>query len=108
MSYSLTDKIVIYLQSQGIDGARVEKSMIIIPLPGGETFERPIQAVVTTEKLDQLIKDYKEHINGQENSAGLDGARTEAGLQANVRQRHGWEKRLLKTNRASRDFPLVT
>jgi hypothetical protein len=68
MSYSLTDKIVIYLQSQGIDGVRVEKSIIIIPLPGGSTFERPVPAVVTTEKLDQLIKQYREHINGQENS----------------------------------------
>ncbi len=69
MSYSLSDKIVAYLQSQGIDGARVEKSMIIIPLLGGNAFEHPIPAVVTTEKLDILIKKYQDHIDGQKTSS---------------------------------------
>lgn len=62
MPYNLCQKITNYLKEQGIEGARVQESIIVLPTETGE-FHRRIVGVVTKDKLDLLIKEYKANQN---------------------------------------------
>lgn len=58
MAYSLDDKIASYLEQQGVSGARVHETIIIIPTPMGELHRR-IQSVINSTKLDVIVAEYK-------------------------------------------------
>ena len=58
MAYSLDDKITSYLENHGVTGARLLDAVIVLPLEKGEMHRR-ITGVITSEKLDSLIEEYR-------------------------------------------------
>ena len=63
MPYNLCQKITNYLKEQGIEGARVQESIIVLPTETGE-FHRRIVGVVTKDKLDSIVAEYRSNTNG--------------------------------------------
>ena len=62
MTYSLNDKIISYLEDNGISGARFKDGILSLP----NDSHVKIAGVVSSTKLDAIIKEYKEQNHGMQ------------------------------------------